>query len=114
MLRQAKGNVPAATFHRVENDDLAMFKDGQFDFVYTHIVLQHMPVALQERFIKELNRVGRLVMFDTIEGPNNPHPWIGMNTVARSTVEGWVNEPVRVIVTQEEMWTRNFFVVRNG
>lgn len=114
MLTQAKENVPAADFQQVESTNLAMFEDRQFDFAYTHIVLQHMPVELQEVFVKELCRVASVAMFDTIEGPNNPHPWIGMHTVNRETVEEWIPAPARVIVTEEELWTRNFFVVNNG
>lgn len=115
MLRQARRNVPDAQFVQVKDDNLAMFKDGQFDFVYTHIVIQHMPVPLQETFVKELNRVGKLVMFDTIDGPNHPHPWIGMNTVPRHTVETWLDgEIVREFTTDEEGWTRTFMVVSNG
>lgn len=46
--------------------DLRAWADGSFDFVYSHLVLQHNPVPLIETFIGELCRVcrpGGYVMF---------------------------------------------------
>ena len=38
-------------------DDLSVFASDEFDFVYSHIVLQHVPVRCQPRFIEEFLRV---------------------------------------------------------
>jgi SAM-dependent methyltransferase len=38
-------------------DDLGIFEDGSFDFVYSNITLQHMPARFSLRYIQEFLRV---------------------------------------------------------
>jgi len=40
-----------------ETDDLALFADGTFDFVYTNITLQHLEPRYSKGYIKELLRI---------------------------------------------------------
>jgi len=42
-----------------DTDDLRQFTDGEFDFVYSSITLQHMPPHLAARYIQEFIRVLR-------------------------------------------------------
>jgi 2-polyprenyl-3-methyl-5-hydroxy-6-metoxy-1,4-benzoquinol methylase len=44
-------------FHLNTSDNLSIFSDGTFDFVYSNIVLQHMESDLAERYIAEFMRV---------------------------------------------------------
>lgn len=46
-----------ARYLRNTRDDLSMFPSDQFDFVYSHIVLQHVPARCQPKFIEEFIRV---------------------------------------------------------
>lgn len=73
------------------------FRAGTFDFVYTMIVLQHMPRGLQEGYVKEFFRVlkpGGVAMIDIPEGPEYWHPdrWLSMFGTPRETVEDWIAE----------------------
>src|SRR5262249_27956552 len=48
MIRMARGHLkdtPNAHPHHGSGSDLAMFSDGQFDFVYSFAVFQHIPSA---------------------------------------------------------------------
>jgi ubiquinone/menaquinone biosynthesis C-methylase UbiE len=38
-------------------DDLRMFEDGHFDFIYSNIVLQHIPPEYSTRYIREFIRI---------------------------------------------------------
>jgi ubiquinone/menaquinone biosynthesis C-methylase UbiE len=40
-------------------DDLQVFDDNSFDFIYTYIVLQHMPPDLMLRYLQEFIRILR-------------------------------------------------------
>jgi hypothetical protein len=40
-----------------ERDDLSIFADGAFDFVFSFLVLQHMPPPLAESYLREFVRV---------------------------------------------------------
>ncbi len=40
-----------------ETGDLGQFRDGQFDFVYSSITLQHMPARFAKNYIAEFLRV---------------------------------------------------------
>ena len=40
-----------------ESADLSRFRDGQFDFIYSSITLQHMPKRFAKRYIAEFMRV---------------------------------------------------------
>ena len=60
MIREAvrlNRDVPRAVFHLNQRDDLGLFGDGTFAFVYSALVLQHMPRESAERFMRELFRV---------------------------------------------------------
>lgn len=46
-------------FVRNSGDDLAMLSAASFDFVYTNIVLQHIPPRLTKRYLREFHRVLR-------------------------------------------------------
>jgi SAM-dependent methyltransferase len=43
----------------LNGEDLSRFPDASFDFVYSNLVLQHMPPELSRRYIPELFRVTR-------------------------------------------------------
>ena len=82
-------------YHHNTTPDLALFADDRFDLVYTTIVLQHMPPALAEGYVREFLRVtrpGGLVVFQIPEGPvyAHPHAWLSMWGAPRSTVESWL------------------------
>lgn len=52
--------------------DLRVLETGSFDFVYTNKVLQHIPPAAQEAYIREFVRVlrpGGVAVFQTRNGP---------------------------------------------
>lgn len=53
-------------YHLNEADNLQMFADDQFDFIYTVIVLQHMQPAYSRRYLQEFMRIlapGGLLVF---------------------------------------------------
>jgi SAM-dependent methyltransferase len=72
----------------VVNDrpDLALFRDGEFDFVYSNIVLQHIPPPIGAGYIREFVRVlrpGGLLVFQV------PSRLVGAGADApRSPAEG--------------------------
>jgi ubiquinone/menaquinone biosynthesis C-methylase UbiE len=51
-----KANV---SYHHNAKDDLSLFQDGEFDFIYTLITLQHMEPQYAKRYIKEFIRILR-------------------------------------------------------
>lgn len=84
------------SFH-VSGEDLSLFKDDTFDFVYTMIVLQHCPPELSEVYVKEFVRVlkpGGIAMFNLPDGPiyQHPEPWLSMYPVPWRTVLRWTSE----------------------
>ena len=58
------------------NDDLRLFEDEQFDFVYSNITLQHIPPQYALRYIAEFIRVlrpGGIALFHVPSGkPHRP------------------------------------------
>jgi SAM-dependent methyltransferase len=73
--RRLNREYPRAEFF-LNEEDLSQFADGSFDFVYSNLVLQHMPPELSRRYIAELFRVARpggVVVFQLpshfLEGP---------------------------------------------
>jgi ubiquinone/menaquinone biosynthesis C-methylase UbiE len=76
MLDRAKSLVNATNIEWVLNtkSDLQIFSNATFDFVYSNIVLQHMPVTLSLEYISEFLRVSRpnaLIVFQLPEAA----PW---------------------------------------
>lgn len=66
-----KANV---TFVNNVRPDLSMFADDSFDFVYTTIVLQHMPPELALRYTEEFARIlrpGGLMVFTVPTGTSD-------------------------------------------
>jgi SAM-dependent methyltransferase len=58
-----------------ERDDLSIFADGVFDFVFSLLVLQHMPPSLAEGYMREFVRVlkpGGIGYFQMAEHTRNP------------------------------------------
>jgi SAM-dependent methyltransferase len=48
---------PHIRFHHNQSDDLALFDDDTFDFIYSRFVLQHIPSESSARYISEFIRV---------------------------------------------------------
>jgi len=67
LARRWNQTIPACQFAVNQRDDLRLFSDGGFDFVYCPIVLQHVPARAIERYVAELVRVlrpGGLLVFE--------------------------------------------------
>jgi ubiquinone/menaquinone biosynthesis C-methylase UbiE len=74
-------------------DDLSVFGDREFDFVFSTIVLQHMHPRYAERYIAEFLRVlrpGGVAIFQIPEKP--AHTPVGM---ALRVLPAWVVRPLR-------------------
>ncbi len=54
--------------------DLSHFDSGAYDFVYTNIVLQHIPPELTEKYLVEFLRVLRPVGILVFQLPSHPRP----------------------------------------
>jgi SAM-dependent methyltransferase len=64
-------------YHLNETDNLNLFADNQFDFIYTVIVLQHMQPAYGRRYIQEFMRVlapGGVLVFQLPSSLVEPRP----------------------------------------
>jgi ubiquinone/menaquinone biosynthesis C-methylase UbiE len=73
--RQLNRQGTRVQYHLNEKSDLKQFDDDQFDFVFTTLVLQHMPQKLQLGYISEFLRIlkpGGLATFQAIL--HNPDP----------------------------------------
>lgn len=65
------------------DDDLGMFADGMFDFIYSSITLQHLEPRYAKNYIKEFLRVLKpdgLLVFQILSEPTpllreQTHPW---------------------------------------
>lgn len=44
-------------YHVNEKDNLSLFKENYFDFIYTNIVLQHMEPKYAKKYVKEFLRI---------------------------------------------------------
>ena len=55
--RELNRHGERCTYHLNETPDLSRFGDGEFDFVYSNITLQHMAPAFAAAYIRELCRV---------------------------------------------------------
>lgn len=56
-LARAYNDSPHIRFHHNQSDDLALFGDDTFDFIYSRFVLQHIPPESSARYISEFIRV---------------------------------------------------------
>lgn len=68
----ARAGVGNCTFVLNDRDDLSVLDDGSVDFVYSRIVLQHIPPPYAERYIGEFVRVlrpGGLALFQVPADP---------------------------------------------
>jgi 2-polyprenyl-3-methyl-5-hydroxy-6-metoxy-1,4-benzoquinol methylase len=95
-------------YYRNPRPDLSLFKADTFDFVYSMIVLQHMPKEMQKGYVTEFFRVlkpGGVAMFHTPEGPDSGHPgWhLSMFGVTRDTVEQWIGEAGGTLIDVEDL-----------
>lgn len=62
MIEQARALTPpglACTYHLNEADNLALFPDATFDFIYSSITLQHMEPRYSRRYVEEFFRVAK-------------------------------------------------------
>lgn len=57
MIELARRYVPDVKFMVNQKDSLEKFKDNSVAFIYSHIVLQHIPHEFQERYIEEFLRI---------------------------------------------------------
>ena len=73
MERATKRGIDGLTW-QVENAETLSFADASFDFVYSTIVLQHVPPALAIGYVDEFARVlrpGGLAVFTLPAGPSS-------------------------------------------
>ena len=115
--QQLNANVANAHFHLNKQPDLTLFEDGQFDFVYTALVLQHMDVQYQRSYIGEFLRLLRPGGVAAIEmaterviGATSPLPDDAFNVelrAASNTLESAPRAtiPVNVIVSNNSPHT---------
>jgi SAM-dependent methyltransferase len=57
LARDFHGDNPRCSFWLNEVDDLRLFSDGYFGFIYTSITLQHIPAHYVQKYLLELIRV---------------------------------------------------------
>jgi len=55
--RNLQGSAGRSEYLVNETGDLRQFRDGQFDFIYSSITLQHMPAGFAKQYIAEFLRV---------------------------------------------------------
>lgn len=90
------------------NGERLPFRAGTFDFVYSMIVLQHMPQVLQQGYVEEFFRVlkpGGLAMFAIPDGSDFQHPngWLSMYGVPAGTVETWIVTAGGTLIDGEDL-----------
>lgn len=109
MINRAREGVGRQChYHHNTGPNLALFPARTFDFVYSMIVLQHMPQDLQEGYVREFFRVltpGGIAMFEMPDGPDEGHPgWpLSMYGVARDTAEQWIADGGGSLVDVEDL-----------
>lgn len=97
MVNQARiMNVAGSRCDYVVNDrdDLGIFPDGAFDFIYSNIVLQHMAPAISSRYIKEFCRVLAPSGILVFQIPSHP----------AHTLVGWA---LRILPVDVVRWLRH-------
>ena len=57
MIELARTYVPDVEFLVNQNDSLERLEDNSIDFIYSHIVLQHIPNEYQKRYLEEFLRI---------------------------------------------------------
>ena len=60
MIERARALNPfddRVRFHVNTKDDLSLFEDDSFDYIISHIVLQHVPPAIHMRYVGEFVRI---------------------------------------------------------
>jgi SAM-dependent methyltransferase len=62
------------TYHLNEKDDLRLFADATFDFVYSNITLQHIEPQYSRRYIEEFFRVLKPNGITVFQLPSDPVP----------------------------------------
>ncbi|HVW80786.1 MAG TPA: class I SAM-dependent methyltransferase [Mycobacteriales bacterium] len=70
LAERRRGTVQNCDFICNDRDDLSVLLDASFDFVYSRIVLQHMPAALALGYVSEFVRIlrpGGLALFQIPE-----------------------------------------------
>jgi SAM-dependent methyltransferase len=89
--REALKDCPNVTVQQNSGSDLALFRDAEFDFVFSAIVFQHIPrKAIVESYIREAHRVLRpgSVLKCQVEGhPSPEHRANSWNGVSFSETE---------------------------
>lgn len=87
MLAQARAlnTQPQRVRYRIGEPDRIDFPDHTFDLVYSRLVLQHLPVDLQARFVAEFVRVVARRGFAVFQTPSAS--LVDPGTVFRSPVE---------------------------
>lgn len=111
MVRRAKPHE-RVTYFVNDRPHLHLFASDRYDFIYTSIVLQHMPSRLQKGYVKEfvrLLRPGGLAVFSIPEGPDHRHEddWLSMYSTPRADVVEWLGDAriCDVESRQEDRWT---------
>jgi ubiquinone/menaquinone biosynthesis C-methylase UbiE len=78
MIELAIKNNPGCHFLLNEKDDLALFKNGEFDFIYSSITLQHMEPVYAKKYLAEFVRIlkpGGIAYFQLVSCP------VGLNSI---------------------------------
>ena len=72
LAREWNAHGDRCTYHVNDRDDLSLFPDGTFDFVYTAHVLQHMEPRFSRRYVDEFFRLlapGGMALFEMVTEP---------------------------------------------
>ncbi len=98
-LNSSGPNPHRVRFIRNPSDDLAVLSTEAYDFVYTNIVLQHIPPALMKSYLREFLRVLRTGGVLVFQLPSHPRP------NAELTVRAMPDEAYRAELRVDE-WPR--------
>ena len=96
---------PGLEFQLNTDPDLGFLDDDSIDFVCTHIVLQHMPEALQRVFIAELLRVlapGGVAAFQIPTATLAPRGWTAVVRWAKAMVPRGLKRRIKTIIGQPQ------------
>ena len=100
MIVLAQGFDSAPTYIYNPRPDLAIFEQARFDFIYSSIVLQHMPPELVMGYVGEFWRLlapkGRLV-FQVPVGPARPNGALSMYGTPRESIEELFGSDLREV-----------------